>query len=65
MTLDEVKQSLKNAGRHVSMDAPLKDGDDSSSTMYDVLQTNDTPSPDGSAPYRACCGVWGVGGWGI
>ena len=46
MTLDEVKQSLKNAGRHVSMDAPLKDGDDSSSTMYDVLQTNDTPSPD-------------------
>jgi RNA polymerase primary sigma factor len=41
-----VKQSLKNAGRHVSMDAPLKDGDDSSSTMYDVLQTNDTPSPD-------------------
>ena len=46
MTLDEVKQSLKNAGRHVSMDAPLKDGDESSSTMYDVLQTNDTPSPD-------------------
>ena len=42
MTLDEVKQSLKNAGRHVSMDA-TKDGDDSSSTMYDVLQTNDTP----------------------
>ncbi|MDP4586889.1 MAG: sigma-70 family RNA polymerase sigma factor [Flavobacteriales bacterium] len=46
MTLDEVKQSLKNAGRHVSMDAPLKDGDDSSSTMYDVLQTGETPSPD-------------------
>jgi len=46
MTLDEVKQSLRNSGRHVSMDAPLKDGDESSSTMYDVLQTNDTPSPD-------------------
>ena len=46
MTLDEVKQSMRNSGRHVSMDAPLKDGDDSSSTMYDVLQTNDTPSPD-------------------
>ncbi|NNE56124.1 MAG: sigma-70 family RNA polymerase sigma factor [Flavobacteriales bacterium] len=46
MTLDEVKQSLKNAGRHVSMDAPLKDGDDSSSTMYDVLSTGDSPSPD-------------------
>ncbi|MGB1075696.1 MAG: sigma-70 family RNA polymerase sigma factor [Flavobacteriales bacterium] len=46
MTLDEVKQSMKNAGRHVSMDAPLKDGDDSSSTMYDVMRTGDTPSPD-------------------
>jgi RNA polymerase primary sigma factor len=46
MTLDEVKQSMKNAGRHVSMDAPLKDGDDSSSTMYDVMRTSDTPSPD-------------------
>ena len=46
MTLDEVKQSMKNAGRHVSMDAPLKDGDDSSSTMYDVMRTSDTSSPD-------------------
>jgi RNA polymerase primary sigma factor len=46
MTLDEVKQSMKNAGRHVSMDAPLKDGDESSSTMYDVMRTGDTPAPD-------------------
>ena len=46
MTLDEVKQSMKNAGRHVSMDAPLKDGDDSSSNMYDVMRTGDTPAPD-------------------
>ena len=46
MTLDEVKQSMKNAGRHVSMDAPLKDGDESSSNMYDVMRTGDTPSPD-------------------
>ena len=46
MTLDEVKQSMKNAGRHVSMDAPLKDGDESSSHMYDVMRTGDTPSPD-------------------
>ena len=46
MTLDEVKQSMKNAGRHVSMDAPLKDGDESSSKMYDVMRTGDTPSPD-------------------
>jgi len=46
MTLDEVKQSMKNSGRHVSMDAPLKDGDDSSSTMYDVMRTGDSPAPD-------------------
>ena len=46
MTIDEVKQSLKNAGRHVSMDAPLKQGDESSSTMYDVLRTGESPAPD-------------------
>jgi RNA polymerase primary sigma factor len=46
MTVEEVKQSLKNAGRHVSMDAPLKDGDDSSSTMYDVLSSSESPSPE-------------------
>ena len=46
MTPEEVKQSLKNSGRHVSMDAPLKDGDDSSSNMYDVMTSNDSPGPD-------------------
>jgi RNA polymerase primary sigma factor len=46
MTLDEVKQSLANSGRHVSMDAPLMDGDESSSTMYDVYSTADNPSPE-------------------
>ena len=46
MTVEEVKQSLRNAGRHVSMDAPLKDGDDSSSTMYDVLSSSESPSPE-------------------
>jgi RNA polymerase primary sigma factor len=46
LTPQEVKQSLRNAGRHVSMDAPLKDGDDSSSNMYEVLQSGDSPSPE-------------------
>lgn len=46
MTVEEVKQSLKNAGRHVSMDAPLKDGDESSSSMYEVLQSGESPSPE-------------------
>lgn len=46
MTLDEVKQSMKNSGRHLSMDAPLVDGDDSSSSMYDVYTSEEGPSPE-------------------
>ncbi|MGX1930277.1 sigma-70 family RNA polymerase sigma factor [Flagellimonas sp. 2504JD4-2] len=44
MTVDEVKQSLKNTGRHVSMDAPLKEGETSS--LYDVLNSAESPKPD-------------------
>jgi RNA polymerase primary sigma factor len=45
MTLDEVKQSLANSGRHISMDAPLSDSEDSSS-MYEVYSPVDNPSPE-------------------
>src|SRR5690606_14945883 len=44
MTVTEVQQSLKNTGRHVSMDAPLKEGE--TSNMYDVLLIGDSPRPD-------------------
>jgi len=44
MTVTEVQQSLKNTGRHVSMDAPLKEGE--TSNMYDVLLVGDSPRPD-------------------
>jgi RNA polymerase primary sigma factor len=44
MTVEDVKQSLKNAGRHVSMDAPLIDGEDSN--LYDVLRSGESPNPD-------------------
>ena len=44
MTLEEVKVSLNNMGRHISMDAPLRAGDDSG-TMIDVMQNDDAPSP--------------------
>lgn len=40
----EVKESMKNAGRHISMDAPLINGEES--TMYDVLKSGDSPSPE-------------------
>jgi RNA polymerase primary sigma factor len=44
MTVTEVKQSLKHSGRHVSMDAPLKEGETSS--LYDVMNTEESPKPD-------------------
>lgn len=44
MAPDDVKEALKSAGRHVSMDAPIKE--DEESTLYDVLLSKDTPSPD-------------------
>jgi len=41
---EDVKEAMKSAGRHVSMDAPLVDGEESN--MYDVMLSKDTPSPD-------------------
>jgi RNA polymerase primary sigma factor len=40
----EVKEALKVSSRHVSMDAPLKKDEDN--TLYDVLLSNDSLSPD-------------------
>ncbi len=44
MTVNDVKESLKNSGRHVSMDAPLVEGEDSN--LYDVLNSAESPNPD-------------------
>lgn len=44
MSISEVKTSIKNSGRHVSMDAPLKEGETSS--LYDVVKSNESPNPD-------------------
>jgi RNA polymerase primary sigma factor len=35
---------MKNSGRHVSMDAPLVEGEDSN--LYDVLNSGESPNPD-------------------
>lgn len=48
LSVDDIKQSLANNGRHVSMDAPLVEGDESSSSMYDVLLNDSLPSPENS-----------------
>ena len=45
-SVEDVRQSIGNNGRHVSMDAPLVDGDESSSSMYDVLPNDALPGPE-------------------
>ncbi|WP_196884960.1 RNA polymerase sigma factor RpoD/SigA [Aureivirga sp. CE67] len=44
MSISDVKESMKNSGRHVSMDAPLIEGEDSN--LYDVLRSGESPNPD-------------------
>jgi RNA polymerase primary sigma factor len=40
----EVKESIRNSGRHISMDAPLVQ--DEENTLYDVLRSDDTNTPE-------------------
>lgn len=44
MIPEDVKEALKTNGRTVSMDAPISSEEDN--TMYDVIPSNDAPSPD-------------------
>lgn len=44
MTINDVKISLKNSGRHFSLDAPLIKGE--TSNLYDVIRAGESPSPD-------------------
>ena len=46
MSVNDVKESMKNSGRHISMDAPLVEGEDSN--LYDVIRSNESPNPDKS-----------------
>ena len=46
MTSEEVAYALQIAGRQISMDAPLKAGDENKNSLIDILPNNDTPSPD-------------------
>lgn len=43
-TVSNVKQSMKISGKHVSMDAPFKEGE--TSNLYDVVQSSESPMPD-------------------
>ena len=43
---DEVAFALQISGRQISMDAPLKAGDENKNSLMDVLSNKDEPSPD-------------------
>jgi len=51
MTENEVKESKRNAGRHVSMDAPLIQDEDNN--MYDVLRGEDSVTPETGLLYES------------
>ena len=51
ITESEVKESMKNAGRHVSMDAPLVQDEDNN--MYDVLKSDEVITPETELLYES------------
>jgi len=51
LTENEVKESQRNAGRHVSMDAPLIQDEDNN--MYDVVRNDDAPTPETGLLYES------------
>ncbi|SFR48325.1 RNA polymerase primary sigma factor [Robiginitalea myxolifaciens] len=44
MNVDKVKKTLKSSGKHISLDAPLKEGE--SSNLYSVTPSKNTLKPD-------------------
>jgi len=46
MTTDAVAYTLQISGRHISMNAPLKSGDENKNTLMDVLPNDNQPLPD-------------------
>lgn len=51
ITESEVKDSIRNSSRHISMDASLNQDEDNN--MYDVLKSDDTPTPDKELLYES------------
>ena len=44
VSIDDIKDAMRTSGRHISMDAPLQQGEES--TLIDVLGDEDQPHPD-------------------
>ncbi len=54
MTVTDISETMKNYGKHVSMDAPLSITDDGGS-MYDVMIEEDSPSPEKGLMNESLC----------
>ena len=46
LSIDDVKNSLRQSQRHVSMDAPVSNDASEDRSMYDMYQVNDEANPD-------------------
>lgn len=46
MDVEDVAYALKHSGRHISMDAPISQGDDNKSSLLDLLSNKEQPQPD-------------------
>ena len=44
MAVSQVSQSMSHSGMHLSMDAPIREDEDSN--FYDLIQSKDTKGPD-------------------
>lgn len=53
ISVKDVKQVLESNGRHISMDAPLTEGDESSSNMYDLLDNDSLGAPEDKLIYQS------------
>ncbi|NLN94633.1 MAG: sigma-70 family RNA polymerase sigma factor [Bacteroidales bacterium] len=51
ITEAEVKDSMRNSGRHISMDAPLVQDEDNN--MYDVLKSDEVATPETALLYES------------
>jgi len=46
MEVEEVDFALRLSGKHLSMDAPIKQGEDSKNSLLDIMSSDDQPEPD-------------------
>ncbi len=53
MDADEVANTMQLYGRHISMDAPVKEGDDNKNSLLDLISNDQQPSPDVSLMHES------------